>query len=226
MIGMGFIVRRFPDLIAGYNTMSKERKKNVDIAGLSALMKKGFIVMGIIIMVSPIILKIIYLDEFASLIMIFVTLIGIMIIILKGQKYDHNAKKKNFFIYIFVGIMILSITGALIHSSMPTKIIMNEEMIQFTGSYGFDLNISDIESVESVDVIPSITMKMNGFNAGYVKKGRFRLESWGVCRLFVTSNKPPYLIISKKYGEKIIVNYKEKTKTEVTYQQIQSLIEK
>ena len=31
LIGSGFLVKRFPNLIAGYNTMSIERKKNVDI---------------------------------------------------------------------------------------------------------------------------------------------------------------------------------------------------
>jgi len=37
-IGIGFIVKYQPDLIAGYHTMSHEKKKNVDIAGLSAFM--------------------------------------------------------------------------------------------------------------------------------------------------------------------------------------------
>lgn len=34
LISSGFLVRRFPNLIVGYNTMSDERKKNVDIHGL------------------------------------------------------------------------------------------------------------------------------------------------------------------------------------------------
>ncbi len=37
LIGLGVLVKRFPILIAGYNTMSKEEKMNVDVKGLSAL---------------------------------------------------------------------------------------------------------------------------------------------------------------------------------------------
>ena len=38
LIGLGVLVKRFPILIAGYNTMSKEEKMNVDVKGLSAFM--------------------------------------------------------------------------------------------------------------------------------------------------------------------------------------------
>ena len=38
LIVVGLLVKRFPMLIAGYNTMPAEKKKNVDIAGLSSFM--------------------------------------------------------------------------------------------------------------------------------------------------------------------------------------------
>jgi hypothetical protein len=43
MIGIGFLVKSSPDLIAGYNTMPKEEKKNIDIEGLSTFMRNGLI---------------------------------------------------------------------------------------------------------------------------------------------------------------------------------------
>jgi hypothetical protein len=52
LIGSGFLVKRFPDLIAGYNTMSDERKKNVDIHGLSSLMRNGLIIIGLTIILG------------------------------------------------------------------------------------------------------------------------------------------------------------------------------
>ena len=49
MIGMGFLVKSFPNLIAGYNTMPKNKKENVDIVGLSTYMRNSFIIIGLTI---------------------------------------------------------------------------------------------------------------------------------------------------------------------------------
>lgn len=46
---LGVLIYFFPNLIAGYNTMSKEAKKEVDIKGLSKLMRNSFIIFGIYI---------------------------------------------------------------------------------------------------------------------------------------------------------------------------------
>ncbi len=48
---LGVLIYFFPNLIAGYNTMSKEAKKQVDIKGLSRLMRNSFIIFGIYIIV-------------------------------------------------------------------------------------------------------------------------------------------------------------------------------
>lgn len=50
LIGLGYLVKKYPDLIAGYNTMPKTQKEKFDIRGYSSLMKKAFIVVGLAIM--------------------------------------------------------------------------------------------------------------------------------------------------------------------------------
>lgn len=44
---LGFLVRSFPGIIAGYNTMPAEKKKNIDMDGLSRFLRNGFIIMGL-----------------------------------------------------------------------------------------------------------------------------------------------------------------------------------
>ena len=46
LIVVGLLVKRFPMLIAGYNTMPAEKKKNVDIAGLSSFMRRHLVIIG------------------------------------------------------------------------------------------------------------------------------------------------------------------------------------
>ncbi|AFL82764.1 hypothetical protein Belba_0093 [Belliella baltica DSM 15883] len=43
LIGLGFLVKAFPNLIAGYNTMSQKQKENVDIEGLATFMRNALL---------------------------------------------------------------------------------------------------------------------------------------------------------------------------------------
>ena len=47
LVLLGILVRFFPNLIAGYNTMSAEQKKNVDVKGLSRFMCLSLAAIGI-----------------------------------------------------------------------------------------------------------------------------------------------------------------------------------
>ena len=227
-IGMGFLAKSCQGMIMGYNTMSKEKKKNVDIVGASSFMKKGFIILGITIIASSVFIFIDYLKLFTFLIRMVIMLAGILIITIKAQKYDHNNRKDNTLIlYIFFGIVFIFIIYICVYPFVPTKAIFDEEKIEFTGSYGFDLNIFDIETVELVNEIPKIKIRTNGVSVGqgYIHKGHYRLETWEICRLLINSENPPFLVITQKNREKIIINNKEKTVTENIYRQIELLKE-
>jgi hypothetical protein len=94
-IGMGFSIKRYPDLIPWYSIISKDKKKNIDFDGLVTFTKKGFILIGTILITLSFILKIAHLEAFVIVSVIPVTLFGLIIIIAKGQKYDYNIKKNN-----------------------------------------------------------------------------------------------------------------------------------
>jgi len=49
LIAIGFLVKAFPVLIAGYNTIPKDKKKKVDVKGLSTLMCNVLIIIGLTI---------------------------------------------------------------------------------------------------------------------------------------------------------------------------------
>ena len=92
-IGIGFLVKSSPDLIAGYNTMSREKKKNVDIVGLSTFIKKGFIIMGITMIILSLFIKVLHLKEIFSVwVMTFITVVGTIFLAIRAQKFDGNKK--------------------------------------------------------------------------------------------------------------------------------------
>lgn len=47
---LGLLVRKYPKLIAGYNTMSPERQKLVDVKGLTTFMCRAFCIIGLLVL--------------------------------------------------------------------------------------------------------------------------------------------------------------------------------
>lgn len=89
LIVCGFLVKWNPDLIAGYNTLSKAEKEKVDIDNLSSMMKKYLVGIGALIILSGIILHFTNIKEHYGVLIISITvLLGVVVMIIRGQKYS------------------------------------------------------------------------------------------------------------------------------------------
>jgi len=226
MIGIGFLVKSSPDLIAGYNTMPKEEKKNIDIEGLSTFMRNGLITIGLSIIIGYYIFKWIGFTMIANSMILIVTLVGVTILLINAQKFDYNKTKNSKLIYFITGLTFLFVIGLITYGFIPSKTIYGDDTIRFSGMYGFEISISDIENIELSDKLPTIKIRTNGFSFGNVKKGFFNLDKYGKSRLLIHSDLAPYLILSKNNGDKIIINFKDRIETEKTYDKIKTMINK
>lgn len=226
MIGIGFLVKSSPDLIAGYNTMPKEEKKNIDIEGLSTFMRNGLITIGLSIIIGYYIFKWIGFTMIANSMILIVTLVGVTILLINAQKFDHNKTKNSKLIYFITGLTFLFVIGLITYGFIPSKTIYGDDTIRFSGMYGFEISIGDIENIELSDKLPTIKIRTNGFSFGNVKKGFFNLDKYGKSRLLIHSDLAPYLILSKNNGNKIIINFKDRIETEKTYDKIKTMINK
>ncbi len=230
IIGIGFLVKSFPNLIAGYNTMSEEKKKNVDIVGLSTSMRDGLIAIGLIIIFGYYIFKWLGFISIANAIMPFVIFVGIPFLVIEVQKFDHNKTKKiNSSHLILKSVILLHLLaflfaiGLITYGFIPSKATYDNDTIRFSGMHGFELSIDEIESIELSDKLPEIKMRTNGFSLGKINKGFFQLDKFGKGRLLVHSDLAPYLILTKENGEKIIINFKDKNQTEKIYEKIKMM---
>ena len=88
LIIIGFLVVKFPMLIAGYNTMPKEKRDKVDIAGLSRMMRRWFIGIGICQIIGVALLNKQSLYGIKEAFSAIFLLVGIMIVFVKAQKYN------------------------------------------------------------------------------------------------------------------------------------------
>ncbi len=233
MIGIGFLVKSNPDLIAGYNTMPKDKKKNVNIEGLSTFMRNGLIAIGLSIIIGYYLFKWIGFTIAANSMILIVTLVGVTILIINAQKFDHNKTNKTkltyfifrfvFFIHVFAFLFAI---GLITYGFIPTKTIYGNNTIRFTGMYGFEVSIDEITNVELSDTLPTIKIRTNGFSLGSIKKGFFNLDKFGKSKLLIHSDIAPYLILSKINKDKVIMNFKDKNETETLHDKIRTLIDK
>lgn len=88
LIITGVLVKLFPDLIAGYNTLSEAQKKKVNIDGLSTMMKNYLIFLGILVVVFGIVSKQIGMkQQYSIIITSLIIVLVVFLMINKAQKF-------------------------------------------------------------------------------------------------------------------------------------------
>ena len=91
---LGMLVRKYPNLIAGYNTMTAEQKKNVDVKGLSNFMCRSLCVIAVLMIVSYFVMVARSVNEKAVSVVStpLIPIIGSIYMVVKAQRYDRNGK--------------------------------------------------------------------------------------------------------------------------------------
>lgn len=89
---LGLLVRKYPKLIAGYNTMSPERQKLVDVKGLTTFMGRAFCVIGLLVVLVYYLLLWDGIAEMAArqVSIIAVPVVGSVVMVAGAQRYDHG----------------------------------------------------------------------------------------------------------------------------------------
>ena len=92
LILLGIVIKhgKMYNLIAGYNTMSPEEKKNVDIVGFSTLMRNSFVIMGVLIIVGHYFLEYLELFKLIPFVILLIVCIGLPILLILGRRYNKN----------------------------------------------------------------------------------------------------------------------------------------
>ena len=90
LILLGIVIKhgKMYNLIAGYNTMSQEEKKNVDIVGFSTLMRNSFMIMGVLIIVGHYFLEYLELFNLIPFVILIIVCIGLPVLLFLGQSYN------------------------------------------------------------------------------------------------------------------------------------------
>lgn len=215
-------------LISGYNTMSEEKKKNVDIKNLGEFIANILFLMSAIILMASLFM---FLKQILAAGMVFFLIIPVSIYtVIKSQSYDNNTRKPDgttktgtkVLIGVVVGFLVLTMVGVgtlLYFSNKPAEYFIQGDTLRISGQYGEEIKLSDIVGITLEEQIPEIQFKSNGSDLGSKKKGYFRLKDYGQAKLFVDTQKPPYIFIDVKSGLRIL-NTDEPVETENLYKKL------
>lgn len=180
IIGAAIHLLKWHFLISGYNTMSKEKKANVDAEGLARLMGiYSYLNGGILLTVG--VLHGFNIKIGATLVFAFIIFSTIYLLI-KAQKYDGNiydkerkirkGAGKKLVLPIVIAIISLVFTAlVMIISSQPTRVTLSQGEI---GTHGSAL--------------------------GSNMRGYFRTKELDKVKLFVNSQNPPFIFLKTDKG--------------------------
>lgn len=225
LIGLGVLVKRFPILIAGYNTMSKEEKLNVDVKGLSAFMCYSLVGMGAVPLFAYYICLGVGHADWASY-CLFLPILYIPYLIIKANKFDHNPPKKSTKYVVAISVLTIGvIAGFMAYGTKPATIKIKDDKLVFTGMYGTTRTLAEITGIRLADSLPDIDLRLNGLSLGGISKGWFKLKEGGNCLLLLSSRTKPYIVFTEKTGKEIFFNSKNSEFTETLYRELKNLID-
>lgn len=133
-----------------------------------------------------------------------------------------NGKKNLFKVKgIILVLIVLGLTVAFFLGTKESEISLENNALEIGGMYGIIIPIDSIEEVTLRDEIPTVRNKINALSMLGFKKGTFRMDEIERARLFLHSEKSPYIQITTK-EEIIFINYKNPEKTRSVYQEIKN----
>lgn len=203
---LGWLIRfrKMYFLISGYNTMSREKKKNVDVAGLGVMMGNTLFVMGGILFVALLLLT---LELTVPGLIVMALLVPVIVYLLVGaQKYDGNTRtatgaarpgSKILIGFIIVSILgLVGFVGFMISRGVQTPAaVFAEGTLTVSGLYGQRIPVASMQKVELIETLPKVLRRTNGSAVGSKLNGYFTMEGIGAVTLHLDRSQPPFIYI-------------------------------
>ena len=182
--------------------MSAEARAQFDLDGFLVFFKQFHRILGITTFVVT--AAIYYFDRnIASFFMICFPLLAYSYFTWKSIKF--NSSQTNIRWSKVTSILMFSLAigiGWFYWNDMrDSKFMFNKDQIEITGTYGININRSEIDSLSVVDHLPAISIKTNGFAAGDYNKGHFRTKDGRSVMLFVNTKIDSAIYIKTKNQE-------------------------
>jgi len=143
-----------------------------------------------------------------------------------GESFYEKEKIRGlFFPLIVIALTVVFIIVLVITGRKETTITFSDSSMSVSGMYGLSIDYSDIIQADTVQILPGIKSRTNGFAAGDVLKGHFKLSDDSKVFLNITRGVPPYILI-KTRETAVYLNQSDSFRTRSIYQSIINKVSK
>ncbi|MFW5780272.1 MAG: hypothetical protein ACOCWI_02335 [Bacillota bacterium] len=142
---------------------------------------------------------------------------------------QRNKKKKIKSIFIMFVLLII-IGGAVFfffninsRAEEENDFYLTEDTFVIEGIYGRTYNLSDIEGIRIINSTPELGAKLNGMGFGSIRKGKYRVEGYGECNVYLYTNRK-CIHISVIDDDDILINFESESQTLYLYNKLREEI--
>ena len=230
----GLLVYRFPMLISGVNTMSKERLSKVDLEGLKHVMRNALLISGAVIILLGGLSTLVHIPEGIHFALLMAVIFGMVItVILLSRRYDagmqgeagRKERRKSRIALIVVAVILLATVLFFFVGTKPAKVEVSEDCITAKGGgYSASIPVTDISEVTVLADWPAIALRTNGVGTEKVCIGHFRLKNGEKCMMFLCVDGGPVLEVRTMDGQLYYLNCTTEEETMEMIEQVKKAI--
>lgn len=132
--------------------------------------------------------------------------------------FERSKNRSYYSVLIFFIAIILPVSLILI-GNREIDVKTTPESFSIKGIYGVTVKYSDILELDTIQYLPKIKARTNGYEFGYILKGNFSLSDNTRAKLFVIKETSPYIYLHLKDMD-LYINFKDRNKTLNLYNQI------
>ena len=230
----GLLVYRFPMLISGVNTMSKERLSKVNLEGLKHVMRNALLISGAVIILLGGLSTLVRIPEGIHFALLMAVIFGMVIAVtLLSRRYDagmqgeagRKERRKSQIVLIVVAVILLATVLFFFVGTKPAKVEVSEDCITAKGGgYSASIPVTDISEVTVLADWPAIALRTNGVGTEKVCIGHFRLKNGEKCMMFLCVDGGPVFEVRGVDGQLYYLNCTTEEETMEMIEQVKKAI--
>jgi hypothetical protein len=140
-----------------------------------------------------------------------------------GSFYEKSGKRRILLtvaiLTAFIGILVF----VFVSGGRETELSFSDSSLTISGMYGMTISYNDILQTDTLQALPKIKTRTNGFASGGILKGHFKLHDNSKVMLFIQKEITPYIIL-KTSETNIYLNSGNPVKTRGYYMNIKERI--
>ena len=133
---------------------------------------------------------------------------------------DDKAHRSSIILFWFMLLTVLILPIIMIVSgNQDTKLIFTDSSFKIKGMYGMTIDYSRINQIDTINTLPRIKIRTNGYAFGKSLRGNFKLYDQSKVKLFIKKGSIPYILI-RTNDAILYLNFRNPQMTLNTYKRI------